>query len=116
MASREFKFLEETSDAPDDPRNKLLQFKLKWYKLIAGCNLALLFITSRLFELIRGDAGPVLLLERQAADRDMLNWKPPKLSKPILAVFYAVHHERLIYILMSLSIYLNLLTVYTFLF
>ena len=39
-----------------------------------------MYVTTRLYELIRGDPEPILDVERKAAERDLVQFKPPSLS------------------------------------
>jgi len=50
------------------------------WRLLALMNTMLGYSTLQLFQLIRGDAGPLLQLEETAADRDLLSAEPPPLS------------------------------------
>lgn len=50
--------------------------KARWPSLLLA-NGIMLYVQSRLYELIRGDARPVLKLEERAEEREMLNWEPP---------------------------------------
>ena len=42
-------------------RRSFLALRLRWLKLLALFNLSLLWVTTRLFELIRGDAEPAVM-------------------------------------------------------
>lgn len=50
-------------------------------------NALLTYVQGRFYELVRGDARPVLELEERAADRELVNWRPPPLPVMSLLTF-----------------------------
>merc|ERR1740130_485900 len=57
------------------------------WQMLALMNTMLGYSTLQLFQLIRGDAGPLLHLEETAGDRDLLSASPPPI--PLMKAFAA---------------------------
>jgi hypothetical protein len=53
------------------------EFDLPRLKWLGALNTLLMYCISRLYELIRGDARPLLEVEKRAAERDLLAFQPP---------------------------------------
>ena len=54
--------------------------RLQRQQTMSATNLLLTLVTGRLYELVKGDAEPLLQLEREAEDRACINFVPPALS------------------------------------